>query len=81
MTMTGFIIDTYNPRSMRDRNCAISTFQVNNRWYAVKEVEIGLDGLPLIQQEIGQEFPLSIFKVYNSVEEAMKYIRRISLWK
>ena len=77
MTMTGFIIDTYNPRSMRDRNCAISTFQVNNRWYAVKEVEIGLDGLPQIHQEIGQEFPLSIFKVYFNVQEALEYIRRL----
>lgn len=77
MTMTGFIIDTYNPRNMRDRNCAISTFQVNKSQYAIKEVEIGLDGLPQIHQEIGQEFPLSIFKVYNSVEEAMKYVRRI----
>lgn len=77
LTMKGFIIDTYNPRNQRDRNCAISTFYVHDVQFAIKEVELDQGGLPILEQVIGKEVPLWVYQVYDSVDAAKAFVKEV----
>ena len=67
-----YIIDVYH-KYCRDK--IISTFFINGIEYALKEVtlEWGIPQLSLIEEALEQPY----FKLYNSIEEARKYIKQL----
>lgn len=71
-TNTVFIIDLYN-KFCGDK--VIATFLINGRWFAIKEVplEWGIPQLFSIEEEVERPY----FRLYNTLEEAQKYVRQI----
>ena len=69
-TDTVFIIDNYN-KYTGDK--VISTFMLNGRWFAIKEVllEWGYPKLSSIEED--EPF----FRLYNTYEEAQEYVRTL----
>lgn len=49
--MVVYIIDTYNRYNSFDRENSKHTFQINNMWYAIKEVQL-VDGKPALPIQI-----------------------------
>ena len=68
---TVYIIDLYNKFSP---DKVISVFQINNRWWAIKEVPL-LWGVP--QLSTIEENKFITYHLYNTVEEAQQYVRTI----
>lgn len=69
---TVYIIDTY---SKYCPDTIISTFKVNGREYALKEVELnwGVPQLSSIEEDLEQPY----FKLYNTLDEAKEYVRQL----
>lgn len=69
---TVFIIDIYDKFSL---DKIISTFKINNREYCIKEVCLnwGTPILSNIEEDIEQPY----FKLYNTLDEAKKYVKRL----
>lgn len=65
-----YIIDLYNKFSP---DKVISIFQINGRWWAIKEVSL-LWGEPQLSQ-IDDEF--AFYHLYNTIEEAQEYVKEI----
>lgn len=68
---TVFIIDNYN-KYTKDK--VISTFMLNGRWFAIKEVSLewGQPQLSSIEEDEN-----SFFRLYNTYEEAQEYVRTL----
>lgn len=66
-----FIIDLYNEFSP---DKVVDIFKVNGRWWAIKEVSLEW-GLPKISSI--EEDNLSIFQIYDTLEEAQQYMKTI----
>lgn len=66
---TVFILDTYNPYSL-DKDSIRYVFSVNDRKWAIKEVQLDW-GLPHLNLEIGEELDPSIFHLFNTFDEAL----------
>ena len=69
---TVYIIDTYNKYS-RDKIASI--FQLNGRWYCIKEVELDKNGKPILSSIIDDNDFL-YFKTYSTLDEALSYVRK-----
>ena len=69
---TVYIIDLYDKFS---RDKVISTFYINGRWWAIKEVSL-LWGRPQLSK-IEEDNEYISFHLYETKEEALEYIRKI----
>lgn len=70
---TVYIIDLYD-KFTRDK--IISTFYINGRWWAIKEVSL-LWGKPQLSKIEEDEDDYISFHLYNTKEEALEYVRKI----
>lgn len=74
---TVFILDTYNPHGI-DKDSVRYVISINDRQWAIKEVELDW-GLPKLNRPIGEEEPdLHVFQLFNTLDEAIaaaKYIK------
>lgn len=66
-----YIIDLYD-KFTPDK--VISTFKINGRWWAIKEVPL-LWGIP--QRAKIEDDDYISFRLYNTIDEAREYIRQI----
>lgn len=67
---TVFILDTYNPHGI-DKNSVRYVISINDRQWAIKEVELDW-GLPQLVLPIGEREPdLHVFQLYNTLDEAI----------
>lgn len=68
-----YIIDTYDKYDAFDRQQARYVFEVNERWYAIKEVRLkwGRPQLPLSLYSNKDEEP---YQIYETFEEAMGFV-------
>ena len=71
-----FIIDSYNRFDKWDFEHAVHIFEVNGGWYAIYRVQLewGLPILPLRLEK--QQYPENYF-IYDTLEEAKRYVRTI----
>lgn len=69
---TVYIIDTFSKFS---KDKIISTFKINNQWFSIKEVSLkwGVPQLSSIEEDLEQPY----FCLYNTLEEAQEYVRKI----
>ena len=70
-TNTVYIIDLYD-RFTKDK--VISTFRINGRWWAIKEVSL-LWGVPQLTKIEDDDY--ISFHLYNTLDEAKAYIKQI----
>ena len=66
-----YIIDLYDKFTL---DKVISTFKINGRWWAIKEVPL-LWGTP--QRAKIEDDDYISFRLYNTIDEAREYIRQI----
>ena len=69
---TVYIIDTYNKYS-RDKIASI--FQLNSRWYCIKEVELYKEEKPILSS-IMDDNDFLYFKTYSTLDDALSYVRK-----
>ena len=70
--MTAFIIDTYNRFDQFDREHSRFVFEVNEVWYAVKEVYLKW-GKPKLPLRIGDNKDKDQYKIYDTYEDAFEF--------
>lgn len=70
MDNTVYIIDLYNKYSS---DKIISTFRINDRWWAIKEVQLQW-GKPILEKVEEDNIP---YYIYNTLEEAQQFVRQI----
>ena len=70
-----FIIDVFSKYDAWDRAHAVYKFEINGQWYAIKEVQLEW-GQPQIGYRIESNSYSSYF-IYNTIEEAMEFVRRM----
>ena len=71
MEQTVYIVDLYDKFSP---DKVISKHRINGRWWAIKEVPL-LWGIPQLSR-IEEDDPMS-FYLYDTIEEAENYIRKL----
>lgn len=71
MVPTVYVIDLYNKFSP---DKVISKHRIKGRWWAIKEVPL-LWGIPQLAK-IDEDDPMS-FRLYDTLEEAEKYVREL----
>ena len=71
-----FIIDRYDKYNAWDREHSIYRFEVNGNWYAVKEV-ILFWGQPQLPVKVDGGDNPETYWVYETIEEAMEFVKRI----
>ena len=71
MVSTVYVIDLYNKFSP---DKVISKHRINGRWWAIKEVPL-LWGIQKLAK-IDEDDPMS-FRLYDTLEEAEKYIQEL----
>ena len=71
-----FIIDKYDKYSRWDREHSKYIFEINEQWYAVKEV-ILFWGKPQLPTKIEYEQNPETYFIYNTEEEAMAFVRKM----
>lgn len=69
-----FIIGSYNKYDQWDREHSKYRFEVNEREYAVKEVELEW-GVPKLPQRIEQEEQPKQYYVYERYEDALQFVK------
>lgn len=67
-----YIIDTYNKYSAFDRAHSRFIFKIQKQEYAIKEVQIDW-GLPILQPSIEDETNPTIYKIYDTYEDAYTF--------
>lgn len=72
--MTAFIIDTYNKYDSFDREHSRYTFTLNGIEYAIKEVQLKW-GRPRLPLRIGDDRGAEPYHIYESYEEAMRFVQ------
>ena len=70
-TNTVYIIDLYD-KFTKDK--IISTFKINGRWWAIKEVSL-LWGIPQLTKIEDDDY--ISFHLYNTLDEAKAYVKQI----
>lgn len=68
---TVFVIDLYNKYSS---DKVVDIFNLNGRWWAIKEVNL-IWGIPQLSS-IEEDSPMS-FQIYNTIDEAKTFVRKI----
>ena len=71
-----YIISTYNKYDQWDRAHSVYKFEVNEVWYAIKEVEMEW-GLPRLPQYADRDEDLRCYQVYDTKEDAMQFVRQV----
>ena len=71
-----FIIDTYNKFSEWDRAHSLYIFNLNERQFAIKEVEMGW-GQPALEFKITHEDNPQSYFIYETYEEAFDFIKQL----
>lgn len=71
-----YIIDRYDKYNEWDRIHSVYKFEINEQWYAVKEV-ILFWGQPQLPVSIEEEKNPETYSLYQTKEEAMEFVRRI----
>lgn len=66
-----YIIDIYSQFSL---DKIVDVFYLNNRWWAIKEVNLEW-GIPQLQS-IEEDDPMS-FHIYNTLDEAKEYVHSL----
>lgn len=71
-----FIIDTYNKYDSWDREHARLVFEINQQWYAIKEVILfwGQPQLPL-KVDGGEEPETYPHFIYDTYEQALAFVK------
>ena len=69
-----YIIDRYNSWDQWDRQQSIYKFEINEQWYAVKEVELEW-GLPQLPIRIDSDQDPSYYHIYGTMEEAIEFAK------
>lgn len=69
---TVYIIDSYSKYS---GDTIVSTFIINGKEYALKEVELNW-GIPLLSS-VEEDAEQPYFKLYTTIDEAKEYIRQL----
>ena len=69
-----YIIDSYNKYDSWDREHSRQIFEVNGQWYAIYEV-ILFWGEPQLPQRIGNEKNPKTYFIYDSEDEARKFVQ------
>jgi len=69
-----YIIDSYSKYDVWDRKHSVYKFEVNENWYAIKEVEMDW-GLPLLPERMDEhgDKDRRIMHVYDTKEEAFMF--------
>ena len=68
-----YIIDLYNKWDRWDREHSVYKFQLNERWWAIKEVELEW-GLPILPSYTDKDLHPEDYIVYGTQEDAMNFI-------
>lgn len=68
-----FIIDTYNRHNAWDRAHATYVFTINEVQYAIKRVELKW-GIPQLPERIDIMIDASIYRVYETEADAMRFV-------
>ena len=70
-----YVIDRYNRFDQWDREHSVYVFEMNEQWFAVKEVgmEWGLPQLPM-RMNGTQDWETQYMHVYDTQEDAMKFV-------
>ena len=68
-----YIIDTYNKYNSWDREHQRYIFEINGQWYAIYEV-ILFWGEPQLEQKVDEEKDPKTYFIYDSEEEARKFV-------
>ena len=68
-----FIIDRYNKYDVWDREHARKVFEINENWYAIKEVELEW-GLPQLPMHVDYDVDTKQYQVYGTYEDALKFV-------
>lgn len=76
--MTAFIIDTYNRFDTFDREHSRYIFEVNEVQYAIKEVQLKW-GKPKLPLRIGDNRDQEPYHIYDTFEDAMRFVQIIKL--
>lgn len=69
-----FIVDRYNRFDSWDRAHARFTFNINKQWYGIMEIRLEW-GLPQLKFRVDQEPRPYDYKIYNTYEEALQFVR------
>lgn len=69
-----YIIDRYNSWDQWDRQQSVYKFEINEQWYAVKEVELEW-GLPQLPIRIDSDQNPSSYHIYGTMEEAIEFAK------
>lgn len=68
-----YIIDTYNQYSRWDREHTKYIFELNEQWYAIKEVILNW-GVPDLPQQVDRDLYPETYQIYNTYEDAMEFV-------
>lgn len=68
-----FLIGTYNKYDSWDREHSKYVFEINEVWYAVKEVSMEW-GLPQLRFRADQEQYPENYRIYDTYEDAMQFV-------
>lgn len=71
-----FIIDRYNHFNRFDKERAVYVFQINEQWYAIKEVELEW-GKPILPLSVSDNQRDEHYKIYDTYEDALQFVHTV----
>ena len=74
MKFRAYIIDSYNKYDSCDREHQRKTFEINEQWYAIYEVEVEW-GLPVLPLRTMYDQDTKQYFIYDTKEEAMRFVQ------
>ena len=69
-----FIIDRYNKYDTWDRTHQCKTFEINEQWYAVYEVQLEW-GLPVLPMRTTYDQDPKQYFIYDKIEDAIRFVQ------
>ena len=73
-----YIIGTYNKYDTWDREHSRYVFEINNNWYAIKEVQLEW-GVPQLPVKVDRNECAHEYYIYDTYEDAMRFVRQIKM--
>ena len=71
----GYIIDIYSPFGHNDN--VVYIFKLHNADFCIRKIKEFQWGQPILQNNLIEEEQFNNYYVYNTLEEALTYIRRL----
>ena len=68
-----YIIGNYNKYDAWDREHSVYKFEINENWYAIKEIEMEW-GLPKLPMRVDRNESGHEYHVYDTYEDAMRFV-------